>query len=149
MQKLSSVSLILFLICCIGCKKNNNNRFSEWTVKGEKFSTNDVTIDLGKMVSRLYSGPSENGFYLQFNSHNTLPTAGELTLAITGIYVDTYAQLTFLYKGDRFVVSHNCPQVLHPSAPEGNPEYTLSPTWFIKEVDSTDSVLVTGVFRKP
>ena len=154
MKKTNYILLITILYCLslTTCKKKNNNQYSTWYVNSEKFSTNKVTVALGKEVARIGNDENDykNNFLIGFNLAY-LPTAGSFPIVHRGgnLHSVSTVGIGFYYHGLFYIISDNNDGVLVASAANNKARYTLAPTWFVNYDNSDDSVLIKGVFNEP
>jgi hypothetical protein len=138
----------LFTVAIAGCDKKGKNQYSNWTIDGENFSSNNVTTVIGK--ARMDMGCSDvNRFGISFNLGFELPTAGSFAIQhISGQDPDSVS--VGFYKGSLFyVISPSSAGIISCSEANKKARYTLTPTWFVNYHNAQDSVLINGEFNEP
>lgn len=139
------ISLFAILAMLSSCKKDEPKRYSEWYVNGERFYTNDVREDIGKVISSIEGNDFKNKFFLEFNN-KPFPTSGQYEIDCSRANQGLTC-LGFNYKGVGYSAPKNT--YLQAGSIGGKASYTLNSTWFYNESNLQDSVLTKGIFNRP
>jgi hypothetical protein len=140
---------LLLIVCCtlslLACKKKDNRPYSVWYINGERFSSNNVTMEKSIAVTALECD-DPTGFYFKFTfDRNPEIFSSGYRFYGTPCY--------FTYQGKAFQAPYDTFFYRHP----GNSKYqfTIDTAWvynYLQE-DTThmkrDSVLVWGAFTFP
>jgi hypothetical protein len=144
-------SPILLLIICIlffaNCKKKDTRNYSYWQVNQDKFSSNNVSVDIGKAISTVGINEIINSFHITFH-FSTLPISGNFPLA--GRYSHAHPDsvtLNFYYKENFYVPQKSGLLIVNEKS--GKSSFFLNSTCFENYNDAKDTVLITGTFNEP
>jgi hypothetical protein len=141
--------LLLLFICLLSfanCKKKDNRNYSYWQVNQDKFSSNNVKLDIGKAITVLSC--SDNGNNFNFTSlYSHFYTPGIYPLKQSSSYNPDSVGACFYYKGKFFIPMYS--GYLVAASVNGKIQCTLAPTWFSNYYDTKDSVLINGTFNEP
>lgn len=144
---------VLSLLLLSACKKSNNNPYSTWYVNGQKFSTNDVYVDIGKMQTDFATHSFKKGFGFQFNTGGWV---GDIPLKLDCSTQNPAWVCFAIYYNDtgysaKTDIAHYINKITVKS---GLTRYTLDSIWLFNVYNFQDSVfndsiLVYGVFNEP
>jgi len=146
-----------FIFLFESCKKEDKRQYSKWYVNTDSFSTNDVKLDIGKVVSHIFTnsqysgGTLPYGFSITFNTgslNGGIPTSGSFKLDCSQ-QNPQWTCMSILYKDIGYLSNENELEYLIASQENGKAYYILEPTWFYNESNPKDSVLVKGTFNEP
>jgi hypothetical protein len=150
MKNKLSIITIVFLILVSACGKKNKKQYSDWSMNGEKFSTNEVLATVGKVVTVLESKDKYNGFNITFLVGFSMPTQGTFQMLYDPSSNDqSIASVAFFVKGIGYIPSQTPISYLKASSNNSKARYSIEPTWFINYNTGADSVLISGTFNEP
>jgi len=131
--------------------KNTSKQYSYWVVNEDSFSTNEVTIAIGKAESGMGNNQSnrENNFSISFNIGYKLPVSGYFNLAKEQTQDPDIVGIGFNYNKVWYIPSLYSNSLLTASSVNNKARYALPPTWFVNYYNHNDSVLIHGVFNEP
>jgi len=142
---MKKVMIALCLLATVySCKKEDEKQFSTWYVNGQKFSTNEVRLDKGKVIYILSTntfGIDSNGFQIVINNGGIHPTH----------WLDCYTDMCFklIYNGGYYIgrLPGSISTIYNAN---GTHSFKLNETWIYNSYTSDeDSILVSGIFSEP
>ncbi|MDR3682076.1 MAG: hypothetical protein P4L41_19045 [Flavipsychrobacter sp.] len=150
---MKAIAVFIFsLFLLSACKKSNNNPYSIWYVNGQKYSSNDVYVDVGKGETDFATNSFKTGFGFTFDPvyYGDMPLKLDCTPQSAphvcfGVY---YNDTGYSAKTD---IARYINKV---TVKKGLTQYTLDSTWLFNVYNFQDSVfkdsiLVYGVFNEP
>ena len=130
------------------CKKSDSPQYSYWYVNTDSFSTNTATVDRGKAETDIQTNSLENGFGFTFYL-DYLPENGTFSITNTIVQYQYYVGIGIHYKNNYYNVLKDLRDSLIATSSNSKAQYILNKTWFKNYSDSTDSILVHGIFNEP
>lgn len=149
MKGILKLSIVLIALLFSACNKNGKNRYSQWSVNGEDFSTKDVEAIIGKGACILTNNDKQNGFFLIFRSSGSLPDQGAYLMKYLSNPQSGIVSIGIYYNGQIYTPSQTPEMYLEPHPFNEKAQYNINQTWFINYNVSSDSVLVSATFNEP
>jgi hypothetical protein len=140
---------LLFVLAFAACNKKDKKQFSNWTVNGENFSSNDVTSSIGKVICALQCNDFNNNFSFGFAIGGELPKEGSFVISHVETNAPDKTVLSFYYKGNFMIIAPSQNIAVVANDNNGKARYTLPPTWYAYFDHPNDSVLISGIFNEP
>ena len=147
MKKLSYILYVLLLLSFTNCKKKDTRNFSYWQVNQDKFSSNNVNVDIGKAIASIGINEINNSFQITFH-FPSFPLSGSFPLA--GRYSNAHPDsvtMNFYYKQNFYVPKKSGLLIVNDN--NGKSTFVLNTTCFENYYDSKDTVLINGTFNEP
>jgi hypothetical protein len=145
MNKQSFFIIIIFLFS--SCKKTLSPQYSNWTVNGASFSTNDIKVDEGKARHEIVTNNYHNGFQIIFNL-GYFPTNGNFKLDCS-LQDPNWVCFNILFRDTGYLPKVNNSNLINATINNSKGSYVLQPTWFYNSYRTNDSISVQGVFNIP
>lgn len=141
---IASCTLLLFFFTC--CKKSDNRQYSYWYVNKDSFSSNNISLDIGKAIAVLQCLDSKNNFTIGFH-FPYLPTNGTFPILLGSSHNPDSVNVVF-YCNDKYYIPFKDCNLLS-SSNNGKSMFTLAPVWYKNYYNPNDSVLIHGTFNEP
>jgi hypothetical protein len=138
--------LFIFLLSFANCKKKDNRNYSYWQVNQDKFSSNNVSVDIGKAIASFSCNDFVNNFTIAFH-FSFLPLTGTYPINKSSNQNPDSVILNFYYNGNFYLPKKS--GYLNIGSINGKTQCTLPPTWYCNYSNSNDSVLINGTFNEP
>ncbi len=142
--------LILIALSFSACDKKGKQQYSNWTIDGKNFSTNEVNNTNGKALTFLSTTDKYNGFSFSFYIGGALPQQGSFQMVYDPASSDpSIVSVAFFINGIGYVPTQTPLSFLLASSSKDKAQFKIEPTWFINYNTKADSVLISGTFLEP
>jgi hypothetical protein len=153
MKQRIGLLVLAVLMFGIACNKENRHPYSDWTVNGRAFRSNNIEKYGGNPKASTPS-PSlscrdfENRFALSLD--DGFDVRGEIPLVFDSIQQDGTTGISFYVDTSYYILSqHMVSKLIATDRWKGLASYYLPPTWFHYFYNPSDSVLISGTFNEP
>src|ERR1043165_7480533 len=112
--------LSLFILSLlISCKKGDNRSYSKWYVGTDSFSTNNVTVEIGKAITIMASHDERYRFGFFFERGGGLPNNEAIYLIGKPTTSSSQVNAGFLANGKNYTPTPSSITIIHPQPVDG------------------------------
>jgi hypothetical protein len=98
--------LFIFLLSFANCKKKDMRNYSYWQVNQDKFSSNNVRLEQGKVVTVLACSDNGNNFTI-YSEYSRIKIPGTYAIKQSSSNNPDSISVGFYYKGNCYISMHS------------------------------------------